>query len=176
MALLPIIVAPDPRLKVVCEPVDDINDDIRKLVTDMLETMYDAPGLGLAAPQVGVKKRLLVVDVAKDDDAPDPHPMINPELTWASKELFEYEEGCLSLPKYYANVSRPDKVHVSYLDENGDSRELKAEGLLAVVVQHEMDHLEGILFVDHLSMLKRNVILRKLKKMKKQRQLETVGA
>ena len=176
MALLSIIVAPDPRLKVICEPVADVNDETRKLIGDMLETMYDAPGIGLAAPQIGVTKRILVVDVAKDEDNPDPHPMINPRITWTSKELFEYEEGCLSLPKHYANISRPDKVHVDYLDEFGKSRELKAEDLLAVVVQHEMDHLDGILFVDHLSMLKRNVILRKLKKMKKQKQLEAVGA
>ncbi|NQV57042.1 MAG: peptide deformylase [Rhodospirillales bacterium] len=176
MALLPIIIAPDPRLKVKCDPVENVDDGVRTLMDDMLVTMYAAPGLGLAAPQVGVQKRILVADVSKDENLRDPKCLINPEITWASEELFEYEEGCLSLPDHFAEISRPERVRISYLDRDGKSAKLEADGVLAVCIQHEMDHLDGILFVDYLSKLKRNVILRKLRKLKKQNPEKAVGA
>ena len=168
MALLPIIIAPDPRLKVTCAPVAAVDDGVRKLMDDMLETMYDAPGVGLAAPQVGVAKRIIVVDVAKDPNPPKPYQMANPEIVWASDELVDYEEGCLSLPEHYSDVTRPAKVRIRYLDRDGKPQEIEAEGLLATALQHEIDHLDGVLFVDHISKLKRSVILRKLQKTKKQ--------
>ncbi len=171
MALLPIITAPDPRLKTVSEPVAIVDDEIRKLVDDMFETMYDAPGIGLAAIQVGIPKRILVMDVVgKDAKEGDPQPVavINPEITWVSDHDSTYEEGCLSVPQHYADVVRPAEVKVKYLDVDGQEQELEADGLLATCVQHEIDHLDGILFVDHISALKRNMILRKLLKIKKQ--------
>ena len=171
MALLPILTAPDPRLKTISEPVVEVNDEIRKLVDDMFETMYEAPGIGLAAIQVGVQKRLLVVDViGKNDEENDPDPiaLINPEITWVSDDDSVYEEGCLSVPAHYADVVRPAEITVKYLDRDGKEQELHADGLLATCIQHEIDHLDGILFVDHLSALKRNMILRKLLKLKKQ--------
>ena len=167
MAVLPIITAPDKRLKVKSEPVETVDAEIATLMDDMLETMYLAPGVGLAAPQIGVTKRIIVVDVSKDADDRQPHRMANPELVWTSGELSTYEEGCLSLPEHYADVERPDRIRVKYLDETNTERELEAEGLLATCIQHEMDHLEGVLFVDHLTSLKRNMILRKLQKVKK---------
>ena len=169
MALLPIIVAPDPRLKQVCAPVEAVDDEIRRLMDDMLETMYQAPGIGLAAPQVGVLKRVIVVDIAKNGEEPQPHRLANPELVWVSDEDASYEEGCLSLPEHYADVVRPAAIRVRFLDERNEVREMDADGLLATCIQHEMDHLEGILFVDHISALKRNMILRKLVKAKKAR-------
>ncbi|MDH3593734.1 MAG: peptide deformylase [Rhodospirillales bacterium] len=167
MALLPIITAPDPRLKQVAAPVERVDEEVRRLMDDMLETMQDAPGIGLAAPQVGVLKRVIVLDLAREDKEPQPYRMANPELTWVSDEDASYEEGCLSLPDHYAEVVRPAAVKVRYQDHEGEVRELAAEGLLATCVQHEMDHLDGILFVDHISALKRNMILRKLLKAKK---------
>jgi peptide deformylase len=167
MALLPIIVAPDPRLKQISAPVERVDDDIRRLMDEMVETMYLAPGVGLAAPQVGVLKRVIVVDITKKNEARQPYCMVNPELLRASDEEISNEEGCLSLPEHYAEVVRPAAIRVRYLDREGEVRELDAEGLLATCIQHEMDHLEGILFVDHLSALKRNMILRKLVKSKK---------
>ncbi|MEE8534606.1 MAG: peptide deformylase [Kiloniellales bacterium] len=167
MAILPIIIAPDPRLKQVCAPVARVDDEIRALIDDLLETMHQAPGVGLAAPQVGVSKRILVVDVARDKMPSQPQRLINPELLWVSDEKVAYEEGCLSLPEYYAEVERPAAIRVRHLDTHGKVQELSAEGLLATCIQHEMDHLEGILFVDHLSALRRNMILRKLRKAKK---------
>ena len=167
MAMLSIITAPDPRLKVKCKPVERVDRQVRRLMDDMLETMYAAPGIGLAAPQVGVRKRVLVVDVAKEADKPAPLCMANPEILWTSDELVSYEEGCLSLPDQYAPVERPARCRVRYLDENNELRELETEGLLATCIQHEIDHLDGVLFVDHLSALKRNMILRKLAKAKK---------
>ncbi len=166
MARLPIIVAPDPRLKSPAEPVERVDATLRRLADDMLETMYDAPGIGLAAPQVGVLRRLIVVDVAPKE-APSPLVLINPTFTWVSDEDASWNEGCLSLPEHYADVVRPRAVKVAYLDTEGRPRELAAEGLLATCVQHEMDHLDGLLFVDHISALKRNMILRKLVKAKK---------
>ncbi len=171
MALLPIITAPDPILKTISEPVAEVSDEIRKLVDDMFETMYAAPGIGLAAIQVGVQKRVLVVDiVGKNEDGNDPQPIaiINPEITWVSDDDSVYEEGCLSVPAHYADVVRPAEIKVSYLDVDGNKQELHADSLLATCIQHEIDHLDGILFVDHLSALKRNMILRKLLKQKKQ--------
>ena len=167
MAILPIIVAPDPRLKQIAAPVKKVDAKIRQLMDDMLETMYVAPGIGLAAPQVGVRKRVIVLDIAREDEEPQPLRMANPELLWVSDEDAVYSEGCLSVPDHYADVARPAACRVKYLDANNEAREIAAEGLLATCIQHEMDHLEGILFIDHLTSLKRNIILRKLLKAKK---------
>jgi peptide deformylase len=167
MALLPIITAPDPRLKVVSQPVDAVTDDIRKLMDDMLETMYDAPGIGLAAPQVGVTKRVIVVDTARDDEPPAPMKIANPEILWESDETKIYDEGCLSVPEHYAEVERPDRVRVRFLDYDNRQQELEVDGLTAVCIQHEIDHLDGVLFVDHISRVKREMILRKLTKARK---------
>jgi peptide deformylase len=167
MALLPILVAPDPRLNLKAKPVAKVDARVRKLMDDMLETMYIAPGIGLAAPQVGVLERVIVLDLAHEGEAPRPLRMANPELLWVSDEDAVYNEGCLSLPEHYADVTRPARIKVRYLDENNKTIELEAEGLLATCIQHEMDHLQGILFIDHLTALKRNIILRKLLKAKK---------
>jgi peptide deformylase len=176
MALLPILTAPDPRLKVKAKPVAAVDEPVRRLMADMLETMYAAPGIGLAAPQVGVAKRVLVVDVARDGEPRQPMKIANPEILWRSAELLTTNEGCLSLPEHYADVSRPAKIRLRYLDEQNEIREIDLEGLLATCIQHEMDHLEGVLFVDHISALKRGIILRKLAKTKRQQQAETVPA
>lgn len=167
MALLPILTAPDPRLKKKAKAVEKVDDGIRQLMADMLETMYAAPGVGLAAPQVGVLKRLLVLDVAREGEPKTPLKVVNPEIVWVSDDDSVYEEGCLSVPEHYAEVVRPRAVKVRYLDETGAAREIEAEGLLATCLQHEIDHLDGVLFIDHLSALKRNMILRKLLKEKK---------
>ncbi|MFQ5774147.1 MAG: peptide deformylase [Kiloniellaceae bacterium] len=167
MSLLSVITAPDPRLKEISAPVERVEEALRRLMDDMLETMYQAPGIGLAAPQVGVLKRVIVLDVSKEGEERRPYRMVNPELLWVSDEDAVYEEGCLSLPEHYAEVARPAAIRVRYLDEHGQARKLAADGLLATCIQHEMDHLDGILFVDHLSALKRNMILRKLLKAKK---------
>lgn len=167
MATLPIIVAPDPRLKQIAAPVKKVDAKIRQLMDDMLETMYLAPGIGLAAPQVGVLKRVIVLDIAHEDEEPQPLKMANPELTWVSDDDATYSEGCLSVPDHYADVARPAAIKVKYLDEDNEARELEVDGLLATCIQHEIDHLEGILFIDHLTSLKRNIILRKLLKAKK---------
>lgn len=167
MALLEIIVAPDPRLKKKAVPVERVDAATRKLMDDMLDTMYDAPGVGLAAPQVGVSKRIIVVDPAREGEKPAPLKMANPEIVWASEETKPHEEGCLSLPEEYQEVVRPASIKVRYLDEQNEIRTLDADGLLAVIIQHEMDHLEGLLFVDHLSALKRNMIIKRLTKIKK---------
>ena len=172
MALLPIIVAPDPRLKVKAKPVAKVDDRIRKLLDDMVETMHAAPGIGLAAPQIGQALRMLVIDIAKDGEPSEPRKFVNPEIVWASDELLLWEEGCLSLPDQFAEVERPKEVKVRYLDETGAKKELHATGLLAICLQHEMDHLDGVLFVDHISALRRNMILRKLVKTKKQQKPE----
>jgi peptide deformylase len=167
MSVLPIIVAPDPRLKRVAEPVKKVDAAVRRLMDDMLETMYKAPGIGLAAPQVGALKRVIVIDLAREDEKPQPLRMANPELLWVSDEDAVYNEGCLSLPEHYADVTRPAAIKVRYIDHENEIRELETDGLLATCIQHEMDHLDGILFVDHLTALKRNIILRKLLKAKK---------
>ena len=172
MPALPIIIAPDPRLAKKAKPVAKVDDSIRRLMADMLETMYQAPGIGLAAPQVGELKRVIVVDCAKAEEKPQPYKMANPEILWESEELLVNNEGCLSLPEHYADVARPAEVKVRYLDEQNEIRELHAKGLLATCIQHEIDHLEGTLFVDHISALKRNIILRKLRKTKRQEATE----
>jgi peptide deformylase len=176
MALLPIITAPDPRLKLKAKPVKAVDAEVRRLMDDMLETMYAAPGIGLAAPQVGVARRVLVVDAAGEDQKPRPMKIANPEILWRSEELATYNEGCLSLPEHYADVSRPAKIRLRYVDYQNELREVEIEGLLATCIQHEMDHLEGVLFVDHISALKRGIILRKLAKLKRQKAGEPVGA
>jgi len=167
MAKLDIIVAPDPRLKVKCKAVAQVDAQVRRLMDDMLETMYAAAGIGLAAPQVGIARRVIVLDIAKDDEEPRPLRMANPELVWVSQEDATFNEGCLSVPELYGDVVRPAAIRVRYLDHENEVRELAAEGMLATCIQHEMDHLDGILFVDHLTALKRNIILRKLVKAKK---------
>lgn len=164
MAILPIITIPDPRLRKVSEPVERVDDEIRRVLDDMLETMYDAPGIGLAAIQVAVPKRMLVVDTGKTPEERNPIFIVNPEIVWASEELSTYNEGCLSVPEYFEDVKRPAKVRVRHLDRDGAVREFDADGLLATVVQHEMEHLEGGLFIDHLSRLKRERIVTKLTK------------
>ena len=167
MALLPILTAPDPRLKKAAAPVASVDDRLRALMDDMLETMYAAPGVGLAAPQVGVLKRVIVADIARDGEAPAPLRMANPEIVAASDTLSVYEEGCLSLPEHFADVKRPERIAVRYLDYENEIRETEFDGFLATCIQHEIDHLDGVLFVDHISALKRGIILRKLTKLKK---------
>jgi peptide deformylase len=167
MAILPVITAPDPRLKIKAKRVERVDARIRKLMDDMLETMYAAPGVGLAAPQVGEALCVLVVDVAREGEPRQPFCVANPEIVWASPDRLAHEEGCLSLPDQFAEVTRPAEVKVRYLDRDSELTEVHAKGLLAVCLQHEMDHLEGVLFVDHLSSLRRNIILRRLVKAKR---------
>ena len=169
MTLRNILIHPDPRLKKVCEPVPAVDAKIRKLADDMLETMYDAPGVGLAGPQIGVMKRIFVIDCAKEDAAPDPMILINPEITWESEEVNTYDEGCLSIPEVYEPVTRPEMVRMSYLDADGKPQETEFDALYATAVQHELDHLDGILFIDYLSRMKRTMITNKMKKLKKER-------
>ncbi|MGM0562201.1 MAG: peptide deformylase [Pseudomonadota bacterium] len=176
MALLPIVTAPDPVLKTKAKPVERVDDAIRKLMDDMLETMYAAPGIGLAAPQVGVSKRVIVVDVTSEDEERKPLLMANPELIQVSDHDASYEEGCLSVPEYFGEVARPAEIRVRYIDRENEIRELEADGLLATCIQHEIDHLDGILFLDHLSSLKRNMVLRKLLKAKKTHSLPSYAA
>ena len=171
MALLPIIIAPDPRLKVKAKPVAKVDADMRRLMDDLLETMYHAIGIGLAAPQVGAALRVLVVDVAREGEKPQPLRIANPEILWRSDQTTIANEGCLSLPEHYADVERPAAIRLRYLDHENEIRELEAEGLLATCIQHEIDHLDGVLFVDHVSALKRGMILRKLAKTKRSRAL-----
>jgi peptide deformylase len=164
MALRDILILPDKRLRQISEPVKKIDASIRKLVEDMFETMYDAPGIGLAAIQVGAPRRVVTMDLAKKDEPKNPQVFINPEILWSSEEKATYEEGCLSIPEYYGDVERPSQVKVKYLDLEGKLRELEAGGLLATCLQHEIDHLNGILFIDHLSKLKRDRVLKKFAK------------
>ena len=167
MAILSVLLPPAPALKAKAKPVDQVDDDIRRLIDDMLETMYAAPGIGLAANQVGVLKRVIVLDIARSEEPPAPLALINPEIVWASEETAIFNEGCLSVPEHYADVERPAEVKVRFLDRRGLRQEIHATGLLSTCIQHEMDHLEGVLFVDNLSALKRNMILRKLSKQRK---------
>ncbi len=165
MAKRDILILPDPVLRKVAAPVADIDDRIRALAADMLETMYEAPGIGLAAPQVGVLERLIVCDVATDEDAePAPMVLVNPVIEAASDETKVYEEGCLSIPEFLEEVTRPAAVRVAYLDRDGTTQVVEAEGLLAVCLQHEIDHLNGVLFIDHISRLKRERITKKFTK------------
>ncbi len=164
MAIKPIITAPDHRLREVSKPVEAVDDSIRTLMDDMLETMYDAPGIGLAAIQIGEPLRIIVMDLAGKDEEPEPRYFVNPVILDAVEETAVYEEGCLSVPEYFEEVERPAKCRVEFLDYDGAAQTLEAEGLLATCIQHEMDHLEGTLFIDYLSRLKRERILKKLKK------------
>ena len=159
----PILIHPDPRLKKVCDPVDEITPELRALAADMLETMYDAPGIGLAAPQVGVTKRLIVMDCIKDGP-PEPMILFNPQVVWSSEDLSTYEEGCLSIPDYYAEVERPAGITVRHLDRDGKEQLTEADGLLATCLQHEIDHLNGRVFVQYLSRLKQSRIRTKMAK------------
>jgi len=174
MAILPILETPDPRLRLVSDPVEAFDDDLRKLVADMFETMYDAPGIGLAAIQVGVPKRLLVIDLqepAEEGGEPkrNPRVFVNPELFDPSAETRAYNEGCLSVPEQYADVVRPASISARWHDEHGVAHEARADGLLATCLQHELDHLEGVMFFDHLSRMKRDMVLKKLDKLRRHR-------
>jgi len=168
MAILPILTAPDPRLKVKSAPVGRVDASVARLMDDMLETMYAAPGIGLAAPQVGVPKRVIVLDLARDEEEKAPLRLADPEIVWVSDEDAVYNEGCLSLPEHYADVVRPAACRVRYRDHTDTVREIEAEGLFATCLQHEIDHLDGILFVDRISALRRNMILRKLLKARRE--------
>ncbi|MEZ5825767.1 MAG: peptide deformylase [Geminicoccaceae bacterium] len=165
MSRLPIIEVPDPVLKKPAAPVEQFDDELARLLDDMLETMYAAPGIGLAGPQVAISRRVAVVDISEDKD--EPMRLVNPVIEWRSEMIVQAEEGCLSLPGQYADVRRPDAVHVRYFDEVGEERRVEADGLLARCLQHEIDHLDGILFTDHISSLKRGMIMRKLAKRRK---------
>ena len=165
----PILTHPAPRLKKLCEPVAEITPEIVRLAEDMLETMYDAPGVGLAAPQIGVTKRVIVLDCSKEQDARRPLAMVNPEVIWESEDLSRYEEGCLSIPEQYAEVARPAEVRVRWLALDGTAQEEQFAGLWATCVQHEIDHLNGKLFIDFLGPLKRQMITRKMEKLKRER-------
>jgi peptide deformylase len=175
MAIRPIVEVPDPLLRQISTPVEKVDDEVRALIADMFETMYDAPGIGLAAIQVGVPKRILVIDLQEPkeeggDPVKDPRVFINPEIVQSSDQEVPYTEGCLSVPDQYAEVDRPDGIRARWLDEQGKAHEEEIEGLLATCLQHEMDHLEGVLFIDHLSRLKREMILKKLAKQRKERE------
>lgn len=164
MAIRTILTAPDPALRQISQPVEEVNEDIQSLMDDMLETMYAAPGIGLAAIQIGVPKRVIVMDLAGEDEPPAPRYFVNPVIKSPSDDAALYNEGCLSVPEYYEDVERPATCTIEYLDYNGAPKVEHAEGLLATCIQHEMDHLEGVLFIDHLSRLKRERILKKLKR------------
>jgi peptide deformylase len=164
MALRPIIILPDPKLRLVCERIERVDGALKKLMDDMIETMHDAPGVGLAAIQIAEPIRLVVIDVARKEEPPNPRVFVNPEVVWSSDERSTYEEGCLSIPEYYAEVERPASVRARYLDREGETREILAEGLLATVLQHEIDHLDGVLFIDHISKLKRDRVIKKFQK------------
>jgi peptide deformylase len=164
MALREIIILPDKRLRQISDPVKTVDAELRALVDDMFETMYEAPGVGLAAIQVGVAKRVVTVDTAKKDDPKQPLALINPEIVWSSDEKSTYEEGCLSIPEYYEEVERPSQVKVRYLGLDGKTQEVEANGLLATVLQHEIDHTNGVLFIDHISKLKRDRVTKKFAK------------
>lgn len=169
MAVRNILIHPDPRLKKVAAPVATVTDDLRRLADDMLETMYDAPGIGLAAPQVGVMDRVLVMDCVKDEGAkPDPMVLINPKVLWTSEERNVYEEGCLSIPEQYAEVERPAEVEVEWMELDGNTRRERFDALWATCVQHEIDHLDGKLFIDYLKPLRRQMITRKMQKLKRE--------
>ena len=162
-----IIIEPDPILRRKCERLENIDDNIKRLMNDMLDTMYDAPGIGLAAIQVGVLKRIVVIDISKEPEKKNPLFLINPEITYKSKNTSTYEEGCLSLPGQFAEIERPAECHIKYIDYEGKANNLEATGLLATCIQHEVDHLNGVLFIDYLSKLKKDMIIKKLVKQKK---------
>lgn len=167
MAVRPILIAPDPRLKAISAPVEKVDAEIRKLAQDMADSMYAAEGIGLAAVQIGVAKRVIVMDLDQKDGKKNWRAFINPKITWASEEMATFEEGCLSVPEIWDDVERPARIKAEYLDLDGKTVKLEADGMLATCLQHEMDHLEGILFIDHFSRLKRSMALKKLTKAKK---------
>ncbi len=167
MTMRKILIEPDPILRKKCSPLEKVDDQTRKLMKDMLETMYKAPGIGLAAIQIGILKRIVVIDISKDEEKKSPLFLVNPEIIFRSKNTSVYEEGCLSLPGQFAEIERPAECHLKYLDFDGKTKELKADGLLSTCIQHEVDHLNGILFIDYLSKLKKNMIIKKLLKQKK---------
>ena len=169
MSIKPLVILPDPVLRLVSKPVERVDAPLLKLADDMFETMYDAPGIGLAAIQIGEPLRMLVMDVSKEDEAKAPQVFINPEVVEQSDDRSVYEEGCLSIPDYYAEVERPAAVRVKYLDQFGKQQEVMADGLLATCLQHEIDHLNGVLFIDHISKLKRDMVVRKFKKLARER-------
>jgi peptide deformylase len=170
MALRPLVILPDPQLRLSSEPVAGIDDAVRRLADDMLETMYEAPGIGLAAIQVGVPKRIVTIDISREEDGRKPQVFVNPEILWWSDETSVYEEGCLSIPDYYEDVERPARVRVRYLTLAGETAEIEAEGILATCLQHEIDHLNGVLFIDHISRLKRDRVVRKFTKQARDRE------
>jgi peptide deformylase len=169
MKTLPIILLPDPVLRQKSEAVERVDDDLRKFAGQMLDTMYEAPGIGLAAVQVGEPRRMLVIDLAKDDEPKAPYVFINPEIVDSSSDRSVYEEGCLSIPETFAEVERPAEVTVSYIDLDGNKQEIRANGLMATCLQHEIDHLNGVLFIDHISRLKRDMVIKKFRKLAKDR-------
>ena len=163
-----ILIEPDPILRKKCQPLEKVDDNVKKLMNDMLETMYNAPGIGLAAVQIGILKRVVVIDISKDKEKKDPLFLVNPQILHKSNETSVYEEGCLSLPGHFAEIERPAQCVLKYIDFNGKENELKANGLLATCIQHEVDHLNGVLFIDYLSKLKKDMIVKKLVKQKKE--------
>lgn len=176
MTIRPIICIPDPKLRLVSEPVAAVDDDVRALMDDMLETMYDAPGIGLAAIQIAEPTRVVVIDCAgREDEEPDPIFFANPEITWTSEDLNEHEEGCLSIPEYFEIVDRPAECKVKFLDYHGKPQEMHCDGILATCIQHEIDHLNGVLFIDYLSRLKRDRVVRKFQKAAKERARDAVS-
>ena len=164
MAPRPILVLPDPLLRRRSTPVERVDDATRALIDDMFETMYDAPGIGLAAIQIGVPQRIVVLDTAKKDEGAQPLVLVNPQIVWASHDLRVYQEGCLSIPEFFEDVERPDRVRITYLDREGRAQERDADGLLATAIQHEIDHLDGVLFIDHISRLKRERVVKRFTK------------
>jgi peptide deformylase len=172
MAIRPIIILPDGKLRQVSQPVKAVDEATRKLMDEMVETMHDAPGIGLAAIQIGVPQRIVVLDLAKKDEPPQPQYFVNPEIVWSSEEKSVYEEGCLSIPEYYEDVERPARVRARFLDRDGAPQEVEAEGLMATALQHEIDHLNGVLFIDHISKLKRDRVIKKFIKQAKQKESE----
>ena len=170
MTIRQILTEPDPQLRIKSKPVQKVDAEIKNLMKDMLDTMYAAPGIGLAAVQIGVHKRVIVIDIAKEPEPNNPMYFVNPEIVWTSQTKCTFEEGCLSLPKQFAEVERPEKCHVKYLDQNGKEQLLKAEGLLATCIQHEIDHLNGITISSYVSPLKRTMMINRIKKIKKNMQ------
>ena len=168
MPLKNIVIEPDPILRKISQPIETVNNETKKLLDDMLETMYAAPGIGLAAVQVGILKRIIVIDISKEKEKKNPLFLINPEIIFKSEKTSSYEEGCLSLPGHFAEIERPSECRVTYIDYNGKKRELKANGILSTCIQHEVDHLNGVLFIDYLSKLKKDMIIKKLIKYKKE--------
>ena len=172
MAIRPILIIPEPRLRLVSEPVKAIDSTTLKLMDEMVDTMHDAPGIGLAAIQVGAAQRIVVIDLAKKDEPPQVQYFVNPEIVWSSQEKSVYEEGCLSIPEYYEEVERPARIRARFLDRDGKPQEIEADGLLATALQHEIDHLNGVLFIDHISKLKRDRVIKKFIKQAKQKESE----